>query len=301
MKASSQPILNGAAKGPSKLQCPLCELAITTGSACPRCYAPAEVVRSVAAREEPPRFVGVLGPSNVGKTVYLGMLLDLLSRGVGGLYGVARGSFSLELHRNLILALERQRFPAKTPSEPDRWQWVHCEVSAGRKKGAPECDIVTPDVAGEVVANELANPKSHLTVRALLAKCSALVVLLDILQVVSDGQGQELFAMQLISYLDSLRPTRKHAKVDVPVAVVFTKADLCEEPITDPGTFASANVPGLWRLCDARLARYRFFASGVAGSTARLVAQDGRESLVPLRVEPRGIIEPLAWLLGQSN
>jgi len=289
-------VISPRTKGLSKLPCPLCDTPLNFGSSCSRCHAPAEVIRSIMSREPPPRFVGVLGPTNVGKTVYLGMLLDLLSRGAGGLHGVARGSFSLELHRNLILSLERQRFPGKTPNEPDRWQWVHCEVAG--KKGV-ECDIVTPDVAGEVVAAELASPKSHPTVRALIGRCSALIVLADILQVVSEGQGQELFAMQLISYLDSLRPSKKHTKVGVPVALVFTKADLCEESIADPGAFARANAPGLWKLCEARLAHYRFFASGVAGSAAKLIDRDGRESLVPLRVEPRGIVEPLAWLLGQ--
>jgi hypothetical protein len=257
------------------------------------------VIESIYFRDREPRFVGVLGPSGVGKTVYLGMLLDLLSRGAGGLHGVAKGPFSLALHRNLILALERQRFPEKTPSEPDRWQWVHCDVAAGRRGHA--CDIVTPDVAGEVVAAELAAPKTHPTVRALIGRCSGLVVLADILQVAGDGQGQELFAMQLISYLDALRPARRKGKVEVPVALVFTKADLCDEPVSDPAAFARANAPGLWRLCEARLARHRFFASGVAGSTARLVDAEGRESLVPLRVEPRGVVEPLAWLLGQGN
>lgn len=299
MKRTSPLLLSPQTKGLSKLPCPLCDLTVNAGTACSRCFAPAEVIRSISAREAPPRFVGVLGPTNVGKTVYLGMLLDLLSRGAAGLYGVARGSFSLELHRNLILSMERQRFPAKTPSEPDRWQWIHCEVSAARKGVA--CDIVTPDVAGEVVAAELASPKSHPTVRALIGKCSALIVLADILQVISDGQSQELFAMQLVSYLDSLRPAKRKTKVEVPVALVFTKADLCDEPILDPSAFARANAPGLWRLCEARLSRYRFFASGVAGSAARLVGRDGRESLVPLRVEPRGIVEPLAWLLSPER
>lgn len=292
-------LLSSSARSLSKVPCPLCDQTVSVGNACTRCFAPAEVIRSIAIREAPPRFVGVLGPTNVGKTVYLGMLLDLLSRNAGGLHGVARGSFSLELHRNLILSLERQRFPAKTPSEPDRWQWVHCEVS-GAKKGM-ECDIVTPDVAGEVVAQELAHPKSYPTVRALIAKCSAMIVLADTLQVAADGQSQELFAMQLISYLDSLRPSKRRTKVSVPVALVFTKADLCEEPIQDPAAFARANAPGLSRLCEARLARYKFFASGVAGSAAKLVDRDGGESLVPLRIEPRGIIEPLAWLLGQTR
>src|SRR3954463_16479887 len=122
--------------------CPLCSSHLYEGEVCRSCYAPAELIESIAARGKPPRFIGVLGPSGVGKTVYLGMLLDLLSRGAGGLHGTAKGPFSLALHRNLILCLERQRFPEKTPNEADRWAWVHCEVTAGRR--GPVFDVVTP-------------------------------------------------------------------------------------------------------------------------------------------------------------
>ncbi len=104
--------------------------------------------------------------------------------------------------------------------------------------------------------------------------------------------------MQLITYLDGLRPTRRGGKVDVPVALVFTKADLCDDgPVGDADAFARANASGLWRLCQARLSRHRFFTSAVAGSVATLVDRDGTEQLVPLRIEPRGVVEPLAWLL----
>lgn len=280
----------------TNVACPLCRGHIYQGDPCGSCFAPANVIESILARERSARFVGVLGPTGVGKTVYLGMLLDMLARGAGGLHGLARGPFSLTLHRNLILALERQRFPDKTPSEPDRWQWVHCEVTAGKR--GPVVDIVTPDVAGEAVASELEAPKSNKTIRALIDRCSALVVLVDILQVVARGQEQELFAMQLISYLDALRPSlRKRGKIEVPVAIVFTKADLCEEAIHDPVAFARANAPALVRLCETRLQHFRFYCSGVAGSTAKLVDRGGLETLVPLRVEPRGIIEPFAWLI----
>jgi len=278
------------------LNCPLCGGHLFEGDPCGTCHAPALVIESIIYRERAPRFVGVLGPSGVGKTVYLGMLLDMLSRGFGGLHGTAKGPFSLALHRNTILSLERQRFPEKTPNEADRWDWVHCEVTAGRK--GQVYDVVTPDVAGEAVMTELEHPKSSPTIRALISRCAGLVVLVDIVQVVGDGQGQELFAMQLINYLDSLRSARRR-KVDVPVAIVFTKADLCEEPILDPEAFARANAPGLWRLCAARLRRFRFHCSGVAGSCARLIDREGRESLVPLRAEPRGIVEPFAWLITQ--
>ncbi len=278
------------------LACPLCEGHVIEGSTCGQCYAPAEVIRSIYSRGCQPRFVGVLGPSGAGKTVFLGMLLDLLARGMGGLHGVARGPFSLALHRNLILALERQRFPGKTPSEPDRWQWVHCEVADG--KGRPLLDLVTPDVAGEAVMSEIESPGTFPTVRALINRCAGLVVLADVPQVVAGGQEQELFAMQLLTYLMSLHATRR-GRIEIPIALVFTKTDLSEQPIDDPAAFARSHVPGLWRLCESRLKRFRTFCSGVAGSCGRLMARDGDEVLVPLRVEPKGILEPFAWIASQ--
>jgi double-GTPase-like protein len=277
------------------LPCPLCGEQAYEGQACGTCYLPAKVIESIRARSQTPRFVGVLGPSAVGKTVYLGMLLDLLARGVGGLRGVAQSPFSLTLHRNLILALERQRFPEKTPVESDRWHWVHCEVYAG--KGKSTYDIVTPDVAGEAVMAELENPGSDKTIRALIGRCAGLVILVDVINVIAEGQGQELFAMQLVSYLDTLKPRKRNCKLDVPVAIVFTKTDLCDGWIRDPEAFARANVPELYGQCQTRLDRFRFYFSGVAGSTGRLIDRSGQEMLIPLRIEPRGVIEPFAWMV----
>ncbi len=103
--------------------------------------------------------------------------------------------------------------------------------------------------------------------------------------------------MQLISYLDTLKPRKKSRKIDVPVAIVFTKTDLCDEWIRDPGAFARANVAELYGQCQARLARFSFYFSGVAGSTGRLVDRSGQEMLIPLRIEPRGVVEPFAWMV----
>jgi hypothetical protein len=226
------------------------------------------------------------------------MLLDLLSRGAGGLQGLSRSPFSLALHRNLILSLERQRFPEKTPVETDRWQWLHCEVQSPRSKNT--VDIVTPDVAGEAVTSEMENPGSNKIIRALIGQCAGVVILIDLVEVIADGQAQELFAMQLLSYLDALRPGRKKSrKVEVPVTIVFTKADLFEEWVSDPDAFAKGNVPGLHAQCQSRLEQHAFFCSGVAGSAAKLVHQTGQESLIPLRIEPRGIIEPFAWMVSR--
>jgi hypothetical protein len=197
----------------------------------------------------------------------------------------------------VIISLERQRFPEKTPVESDRWNWVHCAIYAGKAK--TPYDIVAPDVAGEAVMGELVNPGTYKTIGALIGGCAGLVVLIDVVQLIADGQGQELFAVQLISYLDALKPHKKNRKIDVPVAIVFTKTDLWDEWILDPEAFASANALALVNQCRTRLQRYSFFFSGVAGSTSRLTDRNGHERLVPLRIEPRGIVEPFAWMINQ--
>jgi hypothetical protein len=283
-----------ASDGPD---CPLCGGQIYDRNPCTVCFLPFQVIESIWSRPDSPRFVGVLGTSGVGKTVYLGMLLDLLARGACGLHGLAQSPFTLTLHRKLILALERQRFPEKTPIESDRWDWVHCEIQAGKSK--TPCAVVAPDVAGEAVVGELENQGTYKTIRALIGRCAGLVILMDVVQVVAEGKGQELFAMQLISYLDALRPRKRNRKVDIPVAIVFTKTDLCDETIRDPEDFARANTPALHSQCQARLDRFSFYFSGVAGSTGRLIDRNGQEMLVPLRVEPRGVVEPFAWMVNQ--
>lgn len=291
--ASAFRYLDRNARLGGQVSCPLCGGTLR-GESCIECYAPAEVIESIFIRPHMPRIIGILGPSGVGKTVYLGMLLDMLSHGFGPFHGMARGPFSLALQRQVMLSLERQRFPAKTPVEADRWHWVHCEVTTGKRNSF---DLVTPDVAGEAVASELESPGTHATVRTLIERCGGLVVLIDTVSVIAEGQAQEMFAMQLISYLESLHGQRRR-KLSVPVALVFTKADLCEETIEDPTDFARSHASALWRMCEARLQSFQFFCSSVAGSCGRLVDRDGGEMLIPLRVEPKGVVEPFIWLAG---
>ncbi len=288
---------NATGRVSDEFACPLCGGTCLEDSPCADCNLPSKVISSILNRPSPPQFLGVLGPSGVGKTVYLGMLLDLLARGVSGLHGLAQSPFTLSLHRKLILALERQRFPDKTPVESDRWNWVHCAIYT-RKRRTP-FDIVTADVAGEAVVRELENPGTYKTIRALIVRCAGLVVLVDVVSLIADGQGQELLAVQLISYLDSLKPRKRNRKIDVPVAIVFTKTDLWDEWILDPESFARANASALYQQCRTRLERCSFYFSAVAGSTGRLIDRNGRQMLAPLRVEPRGIAEPFIWMISQ--
>lgn len=274
------------------------------GDQCLECKAPLQLSRTVRARGGPARFVPVLGASGAGKTVFLGMLLDLLNNGQHGLRGLASGGFSVTLQEESMAALERRRFPEKTASEADQWRWVHCEVSSPRKP-RHILDLVTPDLAGEAIALELERPGAHLAIQAVVHKAQAVLILCDSVQVRDAGLREDVFAVKLILYLYNAhqRPEnlRRRQPLPLPVAFVFTKADGCPEARNDPLAFATANLPRLVQFLKSDFAHYRFFASSVVGSTATLLDGAGCHRTMPLHIEPHGILEPLAWLMDQNR
>jgi hypothetical protein len=280
--------------------CAICEgKNIGKEGTCHRCLAPLELSRSIAARGRPPQFLSVLGASGVGKTVYLGLLLDILSKGREGIQGLPNGSFSVSVQQETISSLQHHHFPEKTPSEADNWKWVHCEVTSERRP--KDClDLITPDLAGEAIALEMEQPGTYETIRVVVSRSTAMMVLIDSLRARDGGRDEDLFAMRLVSYVHSLHAEfrrGKQRKINLPVALVFTKSDLCPDALEDPQAFASANVPGLMRFCEHNLARFCFFAAGVVGTCATLVDDHGGRLRIPLRVEPRGVVEPLQWLV----
>ena len=94
---SRSPLLSEYNRQRSDFACPLCGGHTYEGEPCGSCFLPFKVIESIRSRPHPPRFVVVLGPTGVGKTVYLGMLLDLLSRGAGGLAGALTQSLLTHL------------------------------------------------------------------------------------------------------------------------------------------------------------------------------------------------------------
>ena len=113
---------------------------------CRHCYAPMALAHQAASQRICPRMVAAIGPSGAGKTVYLGMLTDMLSRQTEPMQLLARGAFSIALQQTTMAALSRCEFPNKTPNEPDRWNWVHCQVLRKHKRPA---ELIMPDLAGE--------------------------------------------------------------------------------------------------------------------------------------------------------
>lgn len=263
---------------------------------CTCCSAPMALAHQAKGRKVSPQMVAVVGASAVGKTVYLGMLIDMLTRQQRPLHLLTRGAFSLALQQTTVAALARCEFPPKTPTDPERWNWVHGQIRQARKRQPTE--LILCDMAGDALMTEVDHPHSYRVIRQFLQRSAAAIVLIDAMEISEGSRRQDFFAMKLLSYLSELE-TDVPGWSQRPVALVLTKADQCEECLANAAGFARTHAVGLWQHCRERFCRHQFFAASVAGACAwRESATEGRRQ-VPLRIEPRGIIEPLEWLLAQ--
>jgi hypothetical protein len=280
------------------IPCYICEADNTfEAEFCHSCLAPMALAHQAAGRKTRPRMVAVMGPSGAGKTVYLGMLMDMLSRQPERMQFLARGAFSISLQQTTVSALARCEFPQKTCNEPDRWNWVHCQIRRGNQGNATE--LVMPDMAGDALLEEVDHPHTFRIIRAFLQKSTGAMVLIDAIQLREGAREQDYFTMKLLSYLSELDDHTRHGWSRRPVAVILSKADQADECRKDPAGFAKAHAAGLWRHCRERFQCHRFFAVGVAGACAWLDTATRGRCQVPLLIEPHGIVEPFEWLLDQ--
>jgi Double-GTPase 2 len=264
---------------------------------CRHCQAPMALAHQANSQKIHPRLIAAIGPSGAGKTVYLGMLTDMLSRQEDNLQLLARGAFSIKLQQHTMASLGRCEFPSKTPNEPDRWNWIHCEVLRDNQKPA---ELIVPDLAGEALLEEVDHPHSYPVIRSFLSKCASVLVLIDAPRAESGESDEDFQTMKLISYLCELAGDRQTGWPARPVALVFTKADQCEQCFENPAAFARRHTPGLVQQCRERLKRHQFFAVGVAGAIGIRNDSEGRV-YIPLRIEPRGIVDPFRWMLEQLD
>lgn len=278
------------------ISCYICETDNTFDSEfCTHCLAPMALSHQANSQKIHPRMVAVVGASDVGKTVYLGMLMDVLSRQPERMQLLVRGAFSITLQQTTLSALARCEFPQKTPNEPDRWNWVHCQIRQPHRRRLLE--LIMPDMAGEAVLEEVDHPHTFRIVRSFLQKCTAAMILIDTVKLKEGTREQDYFTMKLLSYLSELSDGAKDGWSKRPVALIFSKADQCEECLEDPAAYAKAHVAGLWQHCQERFGCHKFFAAGVAGACAWHESMTEGRVQVPLRIEPRGIVEPFEWLL----
>lgn len=263
---------------------------------CRQCQAPMALAHQAKLQKVAPQLVAAIGSADAGKTVYLGMLTDMLSRANDELQLLARGAFSVSLQQMTMSSLANCEFPGKTPNEPDRWNWIHCQVKSARKRLPIE--LVIPDLSGEAILEEIDHPHTYPVIREFLLKCAGVLVLIDAVRLREGDKNQDFFAMKIMSYLSELDSDPKTGWPSRPISLILTKADRAETAFDAPAQFAQKHAPGLWQHCQQRFANCNFFASGVAGSCAAQMELGGLKP-IPLRVEPRGMIEPFAWLVQQ--
>lgn len=286
------------------IDCVCCETPITQDDAyCTACQTPAEITHSLISRGSHPHFISVVGASNAGKTVYMGLLLDMLCGGAKDLKGIPNGAFSIGLQEQVVTALEQRTFPEKTPTESDLWKWLHCVVTDSSGRKPKEVDFVAPDFAGEAIAAELEQPGMYPAVQHIVSRSSALLLLCDSVQVRDCGSREDLFAMKIGSYISQVQGLNDlGSKKDLSpaVAIVFTKSDTCPEAAEDPQRFMANNMPRFLEYCQRNFTRHEIFAASVVGSSAVLSDNIGNVQRVPLHVEPSGVIEPLHWAIKNS-
>lgn len=262
---------------------------------CANCCAPMALSTDVNGHHEQASIITVLGQSNVGKTVYLGLLLDALSKRAADFRAVPQGTYSVNLQESVVSHLQNRLFPPKTPCEPDQWNWAYYRISR-RGKRAGWHDLVMPDMAGEALAAEIEMPTVYDTIQRLLSRSAACLLLVDAGVALSSSQP-DLFALKLMTYLDGALGVNRGKRIPNPVAVVLCKADYCPQCFDDPCIFARTNLNRLWNFCETRCANVEFFAASVVGSLG--FGTDGQNNgvVIPLHTAPRGLVEPLEWVL----
>jgi len=279
-----------------QLSCYVCDAGNRfDGDFCRQCHAPLALAYATDRKQRPPELVAVLGAAGVGKTTYLGLLTDMLSRRQGDIQITARGAFSVSLQQHAIASLAHRRFPAPTPVNPEGWSWVHGEVRLQRAKRSLE--VIMSDESGTATCREIDAPQSQPAIRRILNHGTAALILVDAAALDRGEQEAEFAAVKTVSDLLAYVPPKKRPGWrERPVAMLFTKADRCDWAFEAPADFARRRAPGLWRLCQDHLRRTEFFATSVA-TVHTAIDRFGDRYDIPLRVEPRGVVEPFAWMV----
>lgn len=279
------------------IPCLICETQNQTEAViCSNCFAPMALIQEAVTQDRDPCIITVVGDSNVGKTVFLGFLLDMLSKRADDFDAIPKGAYSVDLQHTVISHLGARQFPPKTAMEADQWNWAYYQVSHKLRK-KQICDLVMPDMAGEAIAAEVASPHTFTVIRSLLEKSAGAILLVDAALAAAGSPQPDFFALKLMSYLDGVLAANGKETLDTPVAIVLSKADYCPECFDDPRGFARTNLNRLWNICENRFENYEFFATSVVGGIG--FGSDEYDNVVPypLHVAPRGILEPFEWVL----
>ncbi len=267
---------------------------------CGNCSAPMAIVHDSIAQGRSPQLVSIVGESNVGKTVYLGFLLDMLAQRAGDFEAVPKGAYSIDLQQTVINHLAHRLFPPKTPMEANQWYWAYYQICK-RGRHPKWIDLVMPDMAGESLAAEITTPKTFRVIHSLLTMSAGTLLLIDAGQAANGATQPDFFALKILSYIDTMFAGKRNERMRTPTAVVLCKGDYCPEVFDDPPGFVEANLNRLWNMCESRFENVAFFAASVVGSLGYATSGDVDDVVVPvpLHTALQGILEPFEWIIDQ--
>ena len=163
-----------------------------------------------------PLMFAALGPSGVGKTVYLGMLLDMLSRQPKQLQLSARGGFSVTLQHDhaggaFALRVSRQDAQRARPLELGALPIAQSAAPPAGRAGDARHGRRGP-VRGS-------RPSAILQViHSLLSRCDGVMILIDGTKLQSGSLDEDYFTMKLLSHLSELGDDPKTLLGHRPVA-----------------------------------------------------------------------------------
>jgi hypothetical protein len=266
---------------------------------CSECSAPMSLVHDAAAQGREPRIVSVVGESNVGKTVYLGFLLDMLSQRARDFEAVPKGAYSIDLQQTVISHMAHRTFPPKTPMEINQWYWAYYQI---RRRETPGqwVDLVMPDMAGESLAAEVNTPKTFQVIHNLLNRSAGLLLLVDAAMAANGSSQPDFFGLKMLSYIDTLYGGRHDQRITTPTAIVLCKADYCPECFDNPREFVAANMNRLWNMCESRFENVEYFACSVVGSLGYATSPEQDYVVpMPLHTALHGVLEPFEWIIDQ--
>jgi hypothetical protein len=289
------------AKATAEMSCLICEAKNTADAVlCKECSAPMALAHDTVDQDRLPHLVSVIGDSNVGKTVYLGFLLDMLSQRAGEFEAVPKGAYSVDLQQNVISYMAHRVFPPKTPMEPDQWYWAYYQVAKAARAGQP-INLIMPDMAGESISAEINSPRSFKVIDRLLSRAGGLMLLLDAALAANGSPQPDFFGLKILSHIDTCQAGKNRGRIRTPVAVVLCKGDYCQEVFDNPRQFAEANLNRLWNICESRFENMEFFACSVVGSLGYATSGDAGDGVVPvpLHTALRGVLEPFEWIVNQ--
>lgn len=251
--------------------------------------------------------IALIGPSGMGKTVYLTLVFYELESGtISGLTFAPAGQKTTERVANDIAALKSYQFPPKTSYEE---QNQYDAVATYKRVLFPQrYRIQITDYAGERL-NEF-NPYSEQWLHrtdyfGYVVSADAVLFMIDCTTLLADkpetiSQYETLFVTTLHRLIEiSHRDSDPTESFKTPVGLIFSKSDILQKFVTEERNedmlkkIIVDKLDHFISVCRNRCRNFQFF---FVSSLGHIPPDD---TTPPNVIEPDKILDPILWILGK--